>query len=49
MNKTTAICEIHLDPNSHRDGVYHSGQKLSGNVILTLHGKQNIKSMCAFE
>lgn len=45
MNKTTTvICEINLDANSHRDGVYHSGQKLNGNVILTLHGKQKIKS-----
>lgn len=39
------ICEIYLNPNGHCNGVYHSGQKLSGNVVLTFYEKQRIKSM----
>lgn len=39
-----SICEIFLNPNGHCDGVYHSGQKLSGNVLLTFYEKQKINS-----
>lgn len=38
------ICEIFLNPNGHCEGVYHSGQKLSGNVVLTFYEKQKIRS-----
>lgn len=39
-----SICEIFLNPNGHCDGVYHSGQKLSGYVLLTFYEKQKINS-----
>lgn len=39
------ICEIYLNPSDHCNGVYHSGQKLSGNVVLTFYEKQKVKSM----
>lgn len=42
MTKST-ICEIFLDSNGHCDGVYHSGQKLSGNVVLNFYEKQTVK------
>lgn len=44
MNNPTAICEIILDANNHCDGVYHSGQQLTGNIVLTFYGKQKVKS-----
>lgn len=40
------ICEMYLNPNNSYPGVYHSGQQLSGNVVLTFYEKQKIKSMC---
>lgn len=39
-----SICEIFLNANGHCDGVYHSGQKLSGYVLLTFYEKQKINS-----
>lgn len=39
-----SVCEIFLNPNGHCDGVYHSGQKLSGHVLLTFYEKQKINS-----
>lgn len=44
MTKST-ICEILLDPNGHCDGVYHSGQKLTGNVVITFYEKQTVKGI----
>lgn len=41
----TTICEIYLNPNGHCDGVYHCGQQLSGNVVLTFYEKQNVKGL----
>lgn len=43
-----SICEIFLNPNGHCDGVYHSGQKLSGYVLLTFYEKQKINSESRF-
>lgn len=43
-----SICEIFLNPNGHYDGVYHSGQKLSGYVLLTFYEKQKINSESSF-
>lgn len=43
-----SICEIFLNPNGHFEGVYHCGQQLSGNVVLTFYEKQKIKSMWIF-
>lgn len=41
-------CEIFLNPNGHCDGVYHSGQKLSGYVLVTFYEKQKINSESRF-
>lgn len=39
------ICEIYLNPSEHCNGVYHSGQKLSGNIVLTFYEKQSVDSI----
>lgn len=43
-----SVCEFFLNPNGHFEGVYHCGQQLSGNVVLTFYEKQKIKSMWTF-
>lgn len=48
MGKAT-ICEIYLDTNGHCDGVYHSGQLLTGNVILTFYEHQKVKGIIRSE
>lgn len=39
------LCEIYLNRNEHCNGVYHSGQKLSGNIVLTFYEKQKVDNV----
>lgn len=45
LKMKNTICGIYLNPNGHCNGVYHTGQTLSGNVVLTFYEKQKVKGL----